>query len=52
MGSARPNKCGAGENVCPAGAVLRTESKDRSTSSAVSRICLADLTAVSARPLD
>ena len=38
--------------MCPTSAVLRTDKRARSTSSAVSRICLADLTAASSRPLD
>ena len=50
--SVRPNKLWAGEKVFPAGAVLRTDKKAKSTSSAVRRMCLADLTAASARPLD
>jgi len=38
--------------VCPAGGVLRTDKRAKSTSSAVRRMCLADLTAASAHPFD
>ena len=38
--------------MCPAGGVLRTDRKAKSTFSAVRRMCLADLTAASARPFD
>ena len=40
------------ENRCPAGGVLRTDRRAKSTSSAVRRMCLADLTSASARPFD
>ena len=43
---------GAREKVCPAEAVLRTDKRAESTLSAVSRMCLADLTAASARPFN
>lgn len=38
--------------MCPAGAVFQTDKRTKSTSSAVSKMCLADLTAASARPFD
>ena len=50
--SVRPYKRYAGEKVCPAGGVLRRERRAKSTSSAVRRMCFADLTAACAFPFD
>ena len=38
--------------MCQAGAVFQMDKRAYSTSSAVSKMCLADLTAASARPFD
>ena len=43
---------GAREKVCPAGAVLLTDKRAKSTLSTVSRMGLADLTAASPRPFN